>query len=123
MESSRLKDRLNQWGINHRTDTQFTPEKGKNKTRKSAESQAAKKPRTDNYTNRFSSLAIEEGEDDNEMDAGEITPMPSPTKSVRNTPHPHLNTNNRIPRRQMAPPITIDNVRNGASLTSKTSRK
>ncbi|GFT66450.1 hypothetical protein NPIL_366611, partial [Nephila pilipes] len=112
MEANRLKDRLDQWGINQKTNAQFTPVKGKNKTRKSADTQAAKKPRTENptYTNRFSSLTIEEEEGENEMDDGEITPMPSPTKTARNTPHPHLNTSNRIPRRQMAPPITIDNV-------------
>ncbi|GFT37557.1 hypothetical protein NPIL_301161 [Nephila pilipes] len=91
MEANRLKDRLNQWGIIQRAETQFTPVKGKNKTRKSADAQAAKKPRTENtsYTNRFSSLAIEEDEGENEMDAGEITPMPSPTKSIRNIPHPN----------------------------------
>ncbi|GFT00678.1 spectrin beta chain [Nephila pilipes] len=97
MESSRLKDRLNQWGISQRADTQFTPVKGKNKTRKSAESQAAKKPRTDNYTNRFSSLAIEEDEGDNEMDAGEITPMPSPTKSEAENPSPTIINNEDFP--------------------------
>ncbi|GFU34320.1 hypothetical protein NPIL_648931 [Nephila pilipes] len=97
MESSRLKDRLNQWGINQRTDNQFTPVKGKNKTRKGAESQAAIKPRTDNYTNRFSSLAIEEGEDDNEMDAGETTPMPSPTKPEAENPSPPIINNEDFP--------------------------
>ncbi|GFS65410.1 hypothetical protein NPIL_246871 [Nephila pilipes] len=112
MESSRLKDRLNQWGIHPRTETQFTPVKGKKKTRKSADSQAAKKPRTDSYTNRFSSLAIEEGEDVNEdeMDAGETTPMPSPTKPVRHTPLPQFNTTcprnpiNHAPKPKQAAP-------------------
>ncbi|GFU29042.1 hypothetical protein NPIL_9971 [Nephila pilipes] len=49
------------------------------------------------------------------MDAGEITPMPSPTKSPKRNPRP-TTTNSNIPRRQMAPPITVDNVRNGATL-------
>ncbi|GFT41171.1 hypothetical protein NPIL_523861 [Nephila pilipes] len=99
MEANRLKDRLNQWGIIQRAETQFTPVKGKNKTRKSADSQAAKKPRTDNsnYTNRFSSLAIEEDEGDNEMDAGEITPMPSPTKSEAENPSPTIVNNEDFP--------------------------
>ncbi|GFT96759.1 hypothetical protein NPIL_330861 [Nephila pilipes] len=109
LEANRLKERLNSWGVIQKSETQFTPVKGKNKARKSADSQAAKKPRTEDasYNNRFSSLTIEEDERETEMDAGKITPMPSPTKSQKRSPRPA--TNNQIPRRQMAPPITIDN--------------
>ncbi|GFU44078.1 hypothetical protein NPIL_588701 [Nephila pilipes] len=93
-----------------------TPVKGKSKARKSTEPQAAKTPRTEepNCSNRFSSLTIEDNEEEIEMDAGETTPMPSPTKSQKSNPRP--TTNAKIPRRQMAPPITIDNIRNGATL-------
>ncbi|GFS69008.1 hypothetical protein NPIL_133931 [Nephila pilipes] len=111
LESNRLRDCLNSWGITKQPEAQFTPVKGKN-----TEPQAAKKPRTEepSCSNRFSSLTIEDNEEETDMNAGETTPMPSPTKSQKSIPRP--STNAKIPRRQMAPPITIDNIRNGATL-------
>ncbi|GFU16774.1 putative RNA-directed DNA polymerase from transposon X-element [Nephila pilipes] len=116
LESNRLRDCLHSWGIIKQPEAQFTPVKGKNKTRKNTDHQAAKKPRTEELgcSNRFSSLTIEDNEEETDMDAGETTPMPSPSKSQKSIPRP--STSNKIPRRQMALPITIDNVRNGATL-------
>ncbi|GFT75001.1 hypothetical protein NPIL_479741 [Nephila pilipes] len=41
LESNRLRERLNSWGVISKPDTQFTPVKPKNKTRKHTGSQAA----------------------------------------------------------------------------------
>ncbi|GFT65587.1 hypothetical protein NPIL_231471 [Nephila pilipes] len=114
LESNRLQDCLQSWGITKQPETKFTPVKGKNKSKNNTGHQAAKKPRTEEpgCSNRFSSLTIEDKEEEADMEAGEVTPMPSPTKSQKNISHPQpLPTIHKIPRRQMAPPITIDNDR------------
>ncbi|GFT81104.1 hypothetical protein NPIL_71811 [Nephila pilipes] len=102
VESNRLQDCLQSWGITKQPEAKFTPVKGKNKSRKNAEHQAAKKPRTEEpgCSNRFSSLTIEDKDDETEMDAGETTPMPSPTK-----PHHHPNPINHPPKPKAAAPV------------------
>ncbi|GFU00391.1 hypothetical protein NPIL_266721 [Nephila pilipes] len=84
LETNRLRDRLNTWGVTQKQDVHFTPVKSKkaNKNRKTTEAQAAKKPRTEeaSCSNRFSNLTIEEHNMDADSDVEEITPMPSPLK-------------------------------------------
>ncbi|GFU19296.1 hypothetical protein NPIL_239351 [Nephila pilipes] len=84
MESARLRERLNSWGVTTKTENQFTPVKSKNRARKNLETQSAKKLRTDDAacSNRFSTLTIEEDET-TEMEARNTTPMPSPPASPR----------------------------------------
>ncbi|GFS80814.1 hypothetical protein NPIL_103231 [Nephila pilipes] len=103
----------NQWGLTHEMETPFTVVKSKNRSRKSTDTQAAKKARTDDdsYKNRFSHLTIQETNEQAEMDTATVTPMPSPPPSPRRIQR-SANTTNPIPRRQMAPPITIDNIKN-----------
>ncbi|GFU43313.1 hypothetical protein NPIL_232451, partial [Nephila pilipes] len=113
LESNRLRDRLNTWGVTQKQDVQFTPVKSKktNRNRKTTEAQAAKKPRTDeaSCSNRFSNLTIEENNMDADSDIEEITPMPSPLKIQKRIQRPTANA--AVPKRQMAPPITVDNIR------------
>ncbi|GFT79604.1 hypothetical protein NPIL_454411, partial [Nephila pilipes] len=49
------------------------------------------------------------------MDTAPVTPMPSPHPSPRRIQRT-ANTTHSIPRRQMAPPIIIDNIKNGTTL-------
>ncbi|GFT71891.1 hypothetical protein NPIL_678691 [Nephila pilipes] len=108
----------NQWGLAQEMETPFTTVRTKTRSRKPTDTQAAKKARTDNesYKNRFSHLTIEEtNEPAAEMDTAPATPMPSPLPSPRRVQRT-ANTNQPIPRRQMAPPIIIDNIKNGTTL-------
>ncbi|GFU16772.1 nucleic-acid-binding protein from transposon X-element [Nephila pilipes] len=111
-----LNQDANQWGLTHEMETPFTVVKSKTRSRKPTDTQAAKKARTDDdsYKNRFSHLTIQETNEQAEMDTATATPMPSPHPSPRRAQR-SANTTHSIPRRQMAPPIIIDNIKNGTT--------